>query len=84
MRKGLKRGDIPADMFPGGPDAYLKKMGTRGTFADGIFLKYFAKILNRDIVILPVHPESCTVVQQFTWIKGGRNLLSRSNQLKLE
>ena len=85
MRKALKVGEFLEGQFTEGSEEYFKQMGKCGTYVDGLFLKQLARYLhkrisnplsanfrslNRDVVILPVHPESCLLIGQFTWIRG--------------
>ena len=50
-----------------------------GIFIDNLFLQYFAKLVEKDIIILPVHPQSgrgsIGDFPDFTWVKGKFNFV---------
>ena len=55
------------------PAAYMKEMATEGTYVDNLFLQSFAQMVQKDILIIPVHPRNvCTgslgSFRDFTWI----------------
>ena len=70
MKSALKKGLIEEGFFWPSPAAYLAEMSKNFTFIDNLFLKFFAVITKRDIIVLPLHPESALVNQEFTWIFG--------------
>ena len=61
------------------PAVYLQTMAKDGIFIDNLFLQYFAKLVEKDIIILPVHPQSgrgsIGDFPDFTWVKGKFNLV---------
>ena len=70
MKKALQRGEIDEYFFEPSSVEYLAAMGRNYYFVDHLFLKFFAVLTNRDIVILPLHPGSALINQEFTWIFG--------------
>ena len=70
MKSALRSGKIDEAFFWPNPVGYLTNMAQDYQFVDNLFLKFFAVVTNRDIVILPLHPESAIVNREFTWIFG--------------
>ena len=70
MRKALQQRNISRDFFLPNPEKYLATMSRNYEFVDNLFLMFFAAITQRDIIILPVHPDSALVNKEFTWIFG--------------
>ena len=70
MKFALQHNKISSDFFYPNPAEYLATMSRNYEFVDHLFLMFFATITNRDIIILPVHPESALVNSEFTWIFG--------------
>ena len=73
MKSSLDQGQIGREFFDPNPEAYFKKMSRDFEFADHLFLMFFAQVTKRDIIVLPLHPESAIVNSQFTLIKGFEN-----------
>ena len=71
MKSAFKKGHLEAEFFTPDPQTYLARMGRDYTYVDNLFLKVFAVVVKRDIVILPVHPESALVNKEFTWVFHG-------------
>ena len=70
MKNPLRNGNIEEAFFWPTSTGYLSHMAKDFTFVDNLFLKFFAVVTNRDIVILPLHPEAAFVNREFTWIFG--------------
>ena len=70
MKIALRNGFISGEFFTPSPEEYLVNMSKNHTFVDNLFLMFFASIVDRDIIILPMHPESALVNSEFTWIFG--------------
>ena len=70
MKSALRKKVIDEEFFIPDPSTYLTRMARNFTFIDNLFLKFFAVLTNRDIIILPLHPESALVNKEFTWIFG--------------
>jgi hypothetical protein len=73
MKNALRNGSIEEAFFWPTPTGYLSHMAKNFTFVDNLFLKFFAVVTNRDIIILPLHPEAALVNREFTWIFGKQN-----------
>ena len=70
MKTVLKKGLIDEEFFQPRPAVYLASMAKNFSFVDNLFLKFFAVITKRDIIVIPLHPESALVNREFTWIFG--------------
>ena len=70
MRSALRTGNIEEAFFWPNTVGYLSRMAKDYAFVDNLFLKFFAVLTKRDIIILPLHPESALVNREFTWIFG--------------
>ena len=70
MKNALGNGTIDKEFFNPDVRSYLSDMAKDFTFIDNLFLKFFAVLTNRDIIILPIHPESAVINKEFTWIFG--------------
>ena len=70
MKSALRKKVIDEEFFLPDPSTYLTRMARNFTFIDNLFLKFFAVLTNRDIIILPLHLESALVNEEFTWIFG--------------
>ena len=70
MRNAVRKGLVEEQFFWPDPTAYMAHMSRNFTYVDNLFLKFFAVLTNRDIIILPLHPESASVNREFTWIFG--------------
>ena len=70
MRNAVRKGRVEEQFFWLDPTAYIAKTSRNFNYIDNLFLKFFAVLTNRDIIILPLHPESASVNREFTWIFG--------------
>ena len=71
MKIALQRREISEGFFDPDPEQYLAAMSRNYNFVDNLFLKFFATLSNRDIIIILVHSESaCVRGKEFTWIFG--------------
>ena len=70
MKNALRNRTIDQEFFNPDVMSYLSDMAKNFTFIDNLFLKFFAVLTNRDIIILPLHPESAVINKEFTWIFG--------------
>ena len=75
MKLALQSGQISEGFFWPSAADYLAAMSKNYTFVDNLFLKFFAVLTNRDIIILTLHPEAASINQEFTWIFGMSILL---------
>ena len=66
----MAKGHLEEGFFVPDSKTYLANMARDGTYVDNLFLKTFAVVVKRDIIILPVHPESALVNREFTWVFG--------------
>ena len=65
MKNALRTGSIDEEFFCPDSVSYLARMGKNFTFIDNLFLKFFAVLINRDIIVLPLHPESALINRIF-------------------
>ena len=70
MKSALRKKVIEEKFFLSDPSTYLTCMARNYTFIDNLFLKFFAVLTNRDIIILPLHPEAALGNKEFTWTFG--------------
>ena len=70
MKSALSKGLIDESFFVPSPADYLARMAKNFIFVDNLLLRFFAVILKRDIIIIPMHKESAVINQEFTWIFG--------------
>ena len=66
---------LDSDFLLPSPAGYMKEMASDGTYIDNLFLQSFAKMVEKDIVIIPVHSRTVSSgfigsYEDFTWIKG--------------
>ena len=71
LRRQGPQGDLRCQMIAShnSPEAYLDWMKIRGHFADHIFIQMMASIIQHDIILLSVHPE--TFPGNYLKIPGG-------------
>ena len=58
MKSALSKGLIDESFFVPSPADYLARMAKKFIFVDNLLLRFFAVILKRDIIIIPIHKES--------------------------
>ena len=68
-RRGSEVLMISMTAIHGSPEKYLARMKRRGEFADHILLLMLASVLQHDIILLPVHPE--TSPNNYVLLPGG-------------
>ena len=75
MVKYWKAGKVDSEhlSFPT-PEQYIARMKKPGEFIDDPFIRFFALILQRDFIIIHMHP-STAPNRVFTWIHGEEYLI---------
>ena len=75
IKKEVAAKRLDSAFFEPSPAAYLATMAKNGIFVDNLFLQYFAKLVEKDIIIIPVHPKTTKPgdFPDFTWVKGGKD-----------
>ena len=56
VRRALRSGHLDPSLLNNKPDEWCRSMARRGVWVDHSFLEMAAQYLDRDIVILPLHP----------------------------
>ena len=77
MRLLFKSKKLPTHFLEPTPDEYLRKNSVDGTFVDHLFLSVMACYLQHDIVILPLHEDSCAN-RTFYLVYGGEFMSEKS------
>ena len=74
IKKQVANKSLDAEYLVPSPAIYLASMSKHGVFVDALFLQYFAKMLEKDVIIVPVHPSSGSGFigdfKDFTWVMG--------------
>ena len=83
MKQQVALKNLDGNFLAPSPAEYLTEMASEGTYVDNMFLQSFSKMVEKDILIMPVHARTtCTgslgYYQDFTWIKGIESILRMS------
>ena len=76
IKKQVASKKLDSEFLEPTPARYLAHMSKSGVFADALFLQSFAKMIEKDLIIIPVHSKTGTATgsigdfKDFTWIKG--------------
>ena len=74
IKKKVSAKSLDAEYLVPSPAIYLASMSKHGVFVDALFIQYFAKMLEKDVIIVPVHPSTGSGFigdfKDFTWVMG--------------
>ena len=77
MRFLIKSKKLPTSFLEPSPDEYFRINSENETFGDHLFLSVMACYLQHDIVILPLHEDSCAN-RTFYLVYGGEFMSEKS------